>query len=312
MAGAAPACACVANFAGDPLSGCSPISCPALSAADATWPEATPLGVDAVVTGSCAFGYASAGTPTRVCLANGTWATTVTDPCLEVPCPTSAANSATGTAGFAESVPSADAVNGTCPFGFTPSGSGAPQRTCQLGGTWTAEVGSCVAVECPALFGNSTSGAAAYNVTAYDDAVGAVAPVAGECPLGWTGAPTRDCVVAVDDTAGTWGAETSPCAQLLCAAIADDGAGASWPEAAAGDAAVAGTCAAGWDGSPQRACNYDGVWEAPSSTCAQQGCDAENYTNAAWPAVLSGELPMMCATWMASRPPSWSSSARMT
>ena len=135
---------CAAGFLGNPTrvcdgSGawesiqdpCTPIYCPAGSAANADW-DATRAGETAL--GACIDGYE--GTPTRVCLISGLWHENITNPCT-----IHYDNCPAGSVGMTFFPPAAPGttVGGNCPDGFRETIAGPPLRYCHLNGTWEAE-----------------------------------------------------------------------------------------------------------------------------------------------------------------------------
>ena len=64
------------------------------------------------------------------------------------------------------------------------------------------------------------------------------------------------------------------CAGLSCPAIEDGNA--QWPLSTSLSPTVAGTCNAGYSGSPSRECDYNGQWGAISDACSRTS--AHNFS----------------------------------
>ena len=99
--------------------------------------------------------------------------------------------------------------------------------------------------------------------------------LAGSCPDGTVGSPSRDC-----NLDGTWGDISGTCATLHCQAQSFNNA--NWPMTPAGSSA-AGNCDVGYAGSPSRACSSEGTWEDVEFPCEQLTCSALVDGNAEWP-----------------------------
>ena len=263
-------------------------------------------------TGMCVAGYT--GTPSRACQADGQWASTVTNPCVQMFCPSFQGNNANWphAPAFSQSVP------GECVSGYT----GSPTRDCSAYGDWLAVSNPCTIIRCAAV----TEGFATWSAadafatiagsctTGYygtprrtcgpDGAFGEIvnpcqrimcmAGVAGDaswpatpsdttatgvCDPGWTGSPTRVC-----GATGNWGTVTNACTRMTCAAANDAVAQAQFPAANAGDQSVAGTCYEGTSGSPSRDCHLDGTWSETNNPCSTNPCPALlDSEHANWP-----------------------------
>ena len=125
-------------------------------------------------------------------------------------------------------------------------------------------------ITCPAM-DQGASGA-------WPEAVAGSIEVEGVCPLGTIGSLVRDCRVS-----GTWTGIVGSCIGamatilecsiltycllvLRCSSSMLDNA--DWPETSAGSAA-AGTCRAGYAGSPSRTCSVDGQWGSVTHACTR-------------------------------------------
>jgi len=269
-----------------PSTACTVVTCPATNGEDSNWPATATGGIDRVVQSTCNAGYqqAAGGPPTRTCLANGQWATTIANPCIKVQCPAISEDDATGRAGFSAITWSATPVAGTCPPHYDVSGA-SPTRVCTQTGEWTPEANSCVRIRCPALPSDFATGAAGYAATDAPQT-----SVAGTCPAGWIGSPTRDCTLTGKTAAWTDAAPTE-CTRLECPPL-DDDADASWPLALSGTPDVEGACHIGFVQSPKprRACQLDGTWSsAIINSCQVAYCPTGSYHDASWPKTFPGE-----------------------
>jgi hypothetical protein len=262
------------------------------------------LSIGAVMTGYCDASLGYTGTIQRFCTQTGTGnaAVAVLQPpsqaCTAIVCPglsnPDTAWPATATGGFNR------VVNGTCALGYVPSsGTGLPSRTCQANGVWADTItNACVKLQCPSLPSDDGAGLAAYAAVPWSST-----PVAGTCPSSYTTgsggvAPTRVCTIA-----GTWSAESNPCARIQCPALPAvfaTGAAAfaatdAGPEGGSATV-VSGTCPAGWIGAPTRTCTLAangtkvGLWSpAEIDPCIALACPPlDNEDNAAWPAAFAG------------------------
>ena len=269
-----------------PSSFCIKIKCPAVLGVDINWPEIEPDGASREVQSTCNEGFlqAAGGPPRRTCQADGQWSA-VTNPCTRVQCPAIAADDTTGRAGFSAVAWSDTPVAGTCPDHFDVSG-GAPTRTCLRTGEWTDETSPCARIRCPALLPSDLEAGSAGYAAVDAPTTG----VAGTCPDGWVGSPTRDCTLT-GKTAAWTDAQPDECTRLECHAL-DDDKDASWPSALSGTT-VEGTCNVGFLQSPKprRACKLDGTWDtAITNGCQIATCPAGNYLDATWPKTFPGLL----------------------
>jgi hypothetical protein len=249
-----------------PSVNCVQITCAATTEAQATW-SVTNAGASS--TGTCVAGWAATGSvnPTRSCSITGGFEA-ITGSCYQLECPTETASSAT----WATTLSGATA-DGLCVAGWT----GAPTRTCQLDGTWTAVTNPCVRRQCSL---SSFSDAVWPQTFAGDTVVGA-------CTVGWAPASsaantTRACLLS-----GDWDTSvTNACVQLQCPAVSADLN--AWPLTLSG-VTVAGTCPAGYAGNPTRLCQLDGTWAATANGCQRLQCTSSIYQNAVWSTTDSNE-----------------------
>ena len=314
---------CITGYSGTPVRPCSIAGvwassvspacsrnlCSVATFGNANWPANTHSMTTA--TGTCVAGYS--GTPSRACHADGTWSEAITNPCVQLFCPSTQLNDAnwshtaagttsvagecvagysgtptrgcdlTGnwqtvavpctrnrcigvTEGFADwaATDSLTTVSTTCRVGYH----GSPSRTCGADGTFGEIINPCQPIICSAhnqdnaLWSNADSGS---NAT-------------GVCGLGWAGSPTRECSIT-----GTWGAISSPCTRITCAATNDSSALALFPAANGGSKDVPGTCYDNSYGFPARDCFYNGTWSEVRNPCSSNPCPAlRNNGHADW------------------------------
>ena len=224
------------------------------------------------VVGVCLTGYQ--GSPTRACLIDGTW-DTIVNPCTRTEC--------AGCTAHAQTSPVQDVMSDTA----------------GVGNRWARGPGTHVEKQCPA---QANSGNAVWTAT-YSGVL-----ATGTCIAGYAGSATRLC-----NADATWATAQSSCTrtgrfageparwraprnrrllqnshcrpmslfectsafertEILCLALANDN-NAAWPQSTAGTATVVGTCVAGYQGSPTRACSITGVFGAISNACTST-CDA--------------------------------------
>jgi hypothetical protein len=247
---------------------CTQIFCDAQSGFDnADWTQ-TAAGSTAV--GTCAPGYVP-GSPLRLCQLDGTFATTVTNPCQPIRCP--ALRSYEGA--------SYDAANagvtatGVCLPGYQANGP-APTLACSLSGEWASTTTDpCQQIVCPAIADDGS--------TAWPSAVAANPPtlVTGSCLSGFyvmAGAPYRGC-----DINGTATPVQNPCQAITCPALTSaDASNATFAESPVA-ATVTGTCLPGYAGTATRACtgtdSQPGTWGPPLSSCTPVYCAAVDLSN---------------------------------
>ena len=248
---------------------CSTTPCAALTNDEhANWPKAGD--VNTVVNGTCVAGYLSTGTPSRLCMNDGTWNTTIIDPCTPIYCSKAAPGYLPYNADWPETVQAGYSATGTCAAGYT----GPTTRSCSLTGEWNTPSPLCNQIACPAIPDDGAR--ASWSSTA----AGSIAT--GTCLGGFEGFPQRNCSIT-----GQWGAVSSPCGPKKCGARSDGNA--DWPETVGG-ATVSGVCQSGYVGVVTRTCSSDGVWGQISGSCDVQSCPAETSNNIIWPATSSGSV----------------------
>ena len=238
------------------------------SSANSIWTTAN--AGDMSVSGSC---YPdTSGSPRRDCFYNGTWSD-VLNPCSIQPCDalTNDYHANWPSPRFVDTV-----VNGTCVPGYKSSGT--PTRLCQQNGQWDAVISNpCEPIYC-------TQDLPSYQsfFAVWPESIQAGSTASGTCVAGYTGTTTRSCLLS-----GEWATPSPLCAAIMCAAITNDGQQSSWPSTQAGQVA-AGSCFAGFEGSPARACSITGQWETVSDPCTQKKCIARSEGDADWPATVGG------------------------
>ena len=263
-AGTSGAGTCVTGYSGSPSRACSVSgvwaavvspacvrnTCPSDTFDNAVWAGNTPSMT--TVVGTCAAGYA--GTPSRACNADSTWAATTTNPCVRLFCPATLLNDAT----WPHTASGTANVTGECVAGY----SGTPSRGCDLNGNWQTATAHCTRIRCSAVTEGFADWAAADSLTS----------VTATCQVGYQGSPSRTC-----GADGIYGEIINPCRRIVCVAHSHDNA--MWPETGSG-ATASGTCDLGWAGSPTRDCSNDGLWSTVSSPCGRITCAAVNDTSA--------------------------------
>ena len=214
----------------------------------------------------------TSGSPRRDCFYNGTWSD-VLNPCSTNPCDAL-------TNDYHANWRSPDevntVVNGTCVPGYKSSGT--PTRLCKQNGQWDNVITNpCEPIYC-------TKDLPSYQpfFAEWPETIQAGYTAAGTCVAGYTGTTSRGCSLT-----GVWATPSPLCTAITCAAIENDGQQSSWPSAQAGQIAT-GTCFAGYEGSPTRACSIQGQWETVSNPCTQKQCAARSEGDADWPATLGG------------------------
>ena len=279
---------------------CARNVCPADTFGNATWPANTLSMTSAV--GTCVAGFT--GNPSRACNADGSWSSSITNPCVQLFCPVTQLNDAN----WPHTAAGTANVSGECVSGY----SGSPVRGCDLNGNWQTVTVPCTRNRCDAVtegFANWTATDSLTSVSAtcqagyqgspsrtcgadgtfgeiinpcqrimcsahnQDNAqwsdTGSGVPANGVCDLGWTGSPTRECSIT-----GTWGSIVSSCTRITCAASNDSSAQALFPAANAGDSNVDGTCYDNTSGFPARDCFYNGTWSEVRNPCSTNPCPA--------------------------------------
>ena len=257
---------------GDISNACVRITCPAAddTVAQARFPAAN--AGDASVAGTC---YEStSGSPSRDCYLDGTWSAT-SNPCSSTnPCPALRNNEH---ADWPTSEDTNNTVTGTCVAGYDTT-LPPPQRLCDENGKWSTTITNpCQPIFCTA----STPGYSPFNAE-WPASVQAGTSALGTCLAGYSGTTARTCTLA-----GEWGTPSPICQPKWCSVISDDGAHSSWPQTQAGQSAT-GSCLAGYEGTPTRQCNTDGLWQSVSSPCTQKRCRAETVLNSYWNETLGG------------------------
>ena len=218
---------------------------------NAAWPANTLSMTTA--TGSCLPGWS--GSPTRYCEAEGSWSSTVSNPCIQLFCPAGALDNAAWPLSAAGSTD----VSGVCAEGYSGTG----VRDCDINGNWATVKTPCTRNVCTAVTESNVNWPLTNSLTT----------ISGVCAAGFSGSPSRTCLAD-----GTFGEIINPCVQILCQERSEGNA--LWVSSAAGTETVAGTCNLGWDGSPIRACNIVGEWQTISNPCIQIKCPALNDSSA--------------------------------
>ena len=288
---------------------CARNVCAADTFGNATWPANTLSMTSAV--GTCVAGFT--GTPSRACNADGSWASSITNPCVQLFCSSAQQNDAN----WPHTAAGTANVTGECVSGY----SGSPVRGCDLNGNWLSVTVPCTRNRCEAVtegFANWTATDSLTSVSATcqagyhgspsrtcgaDGTFGEIInpcqrivcsahnqdnaqwpdtdsgyTANGVCDLGSVGSPTRNCSMT-----GLWGAIVLPCVRITCAATNDSSAYALFPVANAGDSNVAGSCYDGMSGFPARDCFYNGTWSESRNPCSTTPCPAlRNNGNADW------------------------------
>ena len=273
------------------LNRCAIAFCPGISELDVQWPS-TVAGGSAF--GNCSLGFSvgPGGPPGRACLLNGTWASDITNACVQRVCPAVFVDGyANWTDTLAATSSTPTPVYGTCIDGFL----GSPSRVCWSNGTWGGVMDACIPNVCAGQPDCQLNCTARIEFNAqWPDSI-SPATVTGTCVPGFAGTPVRVCAQY-----GAWQSPTVACTQVSCPATAD--AASAWPSALSGTAAVSGTCVVGYANSgpagegPTRAClaspdcNATACpWGDITNPCARITCPAQNATAwADWPAALSG------------------------
>jgi hypothetical protein len=241
---------------------CQRYTCPAINVSRALFPQASSGDMDII--GICEPGWS--GTPERNCNLTGTWIDVPSDPCTQIFCgmQTDASFSWPRTA-------AGEVANGTC----APGLEGFPRRECSFTGNWLAPIGTCIQALCPPL----DDSAARWPATATN-----TANVTGTCNAGFDRlaadiSPTRNCLADKE-----WGEVTNQCVARLCPESTSGNAG--YLPTPAGNTAL-GSCLPGFTsgGTPiNRLCQLSGVWAAPTASCTQLRCQADNTDfDASWP-----------------------------
>ena len=293
-------CACDEGYAG---ANCDmPVVCSGLVAPLNGSLSSTSAMFGSSVTYTCGSGYVLAGSATRTCQADGSFAGTAPT-CVPVDCgtlsaPTNGTISATGTSFGATA---AYACNGG--FVLTPAGTGA--RSCQADGSWSGAAPTCEpAVGCasnPCQNGatcNQGSGST-YTCTCTPGWQGAncatpvscdglVAPSHGavssasafagqsvtySCTSGYTlsGNAMRTC-----QNSGDWDGSTPSCAPVSCASLLAPSNGSVNPATSVTFGMTATyACASGYvltGGNTTRSCQADMSWSGIAPTCTPVAC----------------------------------------
>ena len=144
-------------------------------------------------------------------------------------------------------------------------------RPVRPGGTAGCADQSCQPIYCT----KSSPSYSAFNAE-WPESLQAGSSTAGTCAPGFSGTTARSCSLT-----GVWGTPSPTCVAIKCAAIGNDGAHSSWGKTQAGSNSF-GTCLAGYEGAPTRACSITGRWEAVASPCTQKKCAAGTFSNSVW------------------------------
>ena len=248
---------------------CSTNPCVALTNDQhANWPKAED--VNTVVNGTCVGGYSSTGRPSRLCMNDGKWDTTITNPCTPIFCTKTTPGYLPFNADWPETLQAGYSTSGTCAAGYT----GTTTRSCSLTGQWNTPSPLCSQIVCPSIPDDGAH--ASWSSTAAGNTA------TGTCLGGYEGTPQRECSIT-----GQWGAVTSPCGPKKCGARSDGNA--DWPETLGG-VTVSGVCQTGFAGVVTRTCSSDGVWSQISGSCDALACPAVTINNVIWPVTSSGSF----------------------
>ncbi|MBX3268954.1 MAG: hypothetical protein KF729_01765 [Sandaracinaceae bacterium] len=131
-------CACASGYL--PPTCAMRVACPTLSAPAGGRVDRTSGAFGDVATYACDPGLVLSGSPTRTCLADGTWSGTAPS-CTPADCAPALVAPANGSVDRTTGPPGTVATF-SCDDGFALSG--APTRTCQAGGAWSGESPTCI------------------------------------------------------------------------------------------------------------------------------------------------------------------------
>ena len=174
---------------------CSTIPCAALTNDQhANWPK--PEAVNTVVNGTCVGGYSSTGTPSRLCMNDGKWDTTITNPCTPIFCTKTTPSYLPFNADWPETLQAGYSTSGTCSAGYT----GTTTRSCSLAGQWNTPSPLCSQIVCPSIPDDGAH--ASWSSTAAGNTA------LGTCLDGFEGTPQRECSIT-----GQWGPISNACSR---------------------------------------------------------------------------------------------------
>ncbi len=247
-------CACTTGWTGTDCS--TPIVCSGASAPVNGGVSATTANYGANVTYSCNSGYLLAGSATRACQANGTFAGTAPT-CAAVTC--GGATAPTNGNVSAASVSYPAVITYSCVSGYSLAGNGgSATRTCQADTTFSGSAPTCAPVTCPTSA--PTNGTVSAPSTTFGNAV------TYTCNAGYTltGSASGTCTAA-----GTLDNATPTCAPVNCPSLAAPTNGTVTVPSTTYGSIGTYSCNSGYalTGNTTTTCSAAGTWSNAAPTC---------------------------------------------
>ncbi|XP_035675655.1 sushi, von Willebrand factor type A, EGF and pentraxin domain-containing protein 1-like [Branchiostoma floridae] len=236
---------------------CTVITCPPLSpVSNGQMNGGTSYGDQ--VTIACNVGYSLSGSPSRTCMADGTWSG-VQPVCNHMKCPDLVAPQH-GSMNGGTSI--GDTVTFSCDTGYELVGTS--DQTCEVTQTWSNATPTCTRLACqnldPPTYGT-------INVTGnlYGDTV------TFDCDVGYQliGSPTLTC-----QSDQQWNASPPSCERIQCPPLTSPAFGWHFPTQYYYGYKVTFECDTGFNviGSATLTCQADGQWSATEPTCERIQC----------------------------------------